>query len=222
MALHAQLRPWYFKPQERAAAKAAGETTYFTGRPCKFGHVVNRVTASGSCVECAKANHRRSYKKRIAANPNWFKEQYAKNPEYHRQKRKEYRLKNPEKERLISLASMQKRKPQKAAEERARQARKLKATPFWLTQQHREQMKAVYVSAQKTSDLAGFNCHVDHIIPLKGKDVCGLHVPWNLRIVSQSYNSRKSNSIDDGALFKPSLMGGVLVHSSALPWNWSK
>jgi 5-methylcytosine-specific restriction endonuclease McrA len=117
---------------------------------------------------------------------------------------------------------MQKRKPQKAAEERARQARKLKATPSWLTQQHREQMTAVYVAAKKTSDLAGFNCHVDHIIPLKGKDVCGLHVPWNLRIVSQSYNSRKSNSIDDGALFKPSLMGGFLVHNTALPWNWSK
>jgi hypothetical protein len=222
MALHAQLRPWYFKPQERAAAKAAGETTYFTGRPCKFGHVVGRVTSSGTCVECAKTNQRRSYKKRIAANPNWVKDQYAKNPEYHRQRRKEYRLKNPEKERLISLASMQKRKPQKAADERARQARKLKATPLWLTKEQLGEMKNVYVAAQKTSDLAGFKCHVDHIIPLKGKDVCGLHVPWNLRIVSQSYNSRKSNSIDDGAIFKPSLMGGFLVHSSALPWNWSK
>jgi hypothetical protein len=222
MALHAQLLPWHFKPQERAAAKAAGQTTYFTGRPCKFGHVVDRVTSSGSCGECSKANQRRNYKKRMAANPDWVKERYAKDPEYYRQKRKEYRLKNPEKERLSSIASMQKRKPQKAAEERARQARKLKATPSWLTQQHREQMTAVYVAAQKTSGLAGFKCHVDHIIPLKGKDVCGLHVPWNLRVVSQSYNSSKRNSIDDGELFKPSLMGGFLVHSSALPWNWSK
>lgn len=222
MTLHAQLRPWYFKPQERAAAKAAGKTTYFTGRPCKLGHIVNRVTSSGACVECARLSERRSRRKKIEANPNWSKERYAKNPEYYRQKRKEYRLKNPEKERLISLASMQKRKPQKAAAERARQARKLKATPLWLTKNQLAEMKNVYVAAQKMSALAGFNCHVDHIIPLKGKDVCGLHVPWNLRIVSQSYNSIKRNSIDDGAFFKPSLMGGILVHSSALPWNWSK
>lgn len=222
MAGHPQLRPWYFKPQERAAAKAAGETTYFTGRPCKLGHIVNRVTSSGSCVECARSSERRSHKKKMEANPNWGKERYAKNPEHFRQKVKEYRSKNPEKVRISRLASMQKRKPQKAAAERARQAKKLLATPSWLTSHHWDQMKNVYIMAKKTAELAGFNCHVDHIVPLKGDDVCGLHVPWNLRVVSQSYNSKKSNNIDDGILFEPSLMNGVLVHNSALPWNWSK
>jgi hypothetical protein len=76
-----QLPPWAFQPQERAFAKAAGEKTYFTGRPCKYGHVVQRCTSSGVCVECSKTIQKRTLQKKLALNPDWYKEQYAKNPE---------------------------------------------------------------------------------------------------------------------------------------------
>ncbi len=217
-----QLQPWVFKPQERAAAKAAGETTYFTGRPCKNGHVEPRHTSNGNCVECAKAMQKKTTTKRLLNNPDWYKQKYAENPEYHRQKSAKYRAENPEKSRESYLNSMRKRKPQKAANERARHARKLRATPPWLSKEHWKQMEKVYIAARETSILAGFDCHVDHIVPLVGKNVCGLHVPWNLRIVSRSYNSQKRNNLDDGVFFAPSLSGGILVHSSALPWNWRK
>ena len=217
-----QLQPWVFKPQERAAAKAAGETTYFTGRPCKNGHVAYRCTSNGTCVDCAKANEKKSRAKRIFENPDWHKQQYAANPDYHREKSAAYRARNPERCRESYLNSMRKRKPQKAAAERARQAKKLQATPLWLTKEDFKQMERVYIEARKTTQLAGFDCHVDHIVPLNGKDVSGLHVPWNLRIVSRSYNSKKKNNLDESVFFAPSLSGGILIHKSALPWNWSK
>lgn len=222
MTVPKQLQPWAYKPQERAAAKAAGNTVYFTGRPCKHGHVTYRCTSSGSCVECANINEKKSRAKKLNANPDWYKQNYASSPEKFRASASKYRLNNPEKVRESGLVSMRKRKPQKAAAERMRQAAKLKATPHWLTKEHLRQIEKVYIAASQTSVLAGFPCHVDHVVPLNGDNVCGLHVPWNLRVVSQSYNSKKSNKLDEGVLFAPSRTGGILVHKSALPWNWSK
>jgi len=222
MTMPPQLQSYGFQPKERAAAKAAGKTMYFTGRPCKHGHVAQRQTASGACLECCKKTQHQNLKRRLAENPNLYKDKYAKDPEKYRQKAAQYRADNPEKNRQSYLNSMRKRKPQKAAAEMARHAAKLHATPSWLSKEDWKQMDAVYIAARQTSLHAGFNCHVDHIVPLKGKGVCGLHVPWNLRVVSQSYNSKKHNNLDDAILFEPSKSGGVLVHSSALPWNWRK
>ena len=217
-----QLQSYGFQPKERAVAKAAGQTTYFTGRPCKHGHVDFRCTASGTCIECSKLVQKRNLQKRLELNPNWYKENYAKNPESHKQRAANYRVKNPEKVRESYLSSMRKRKPQKAAAEMARQAKKIQATPPWLTKEDLNQIDAIYVCAKETTNLAGFDCSVDHIVPLRGKDICGLHVPWNLRVVSRSYNSKKHNNLDEAIFFAPSQKGGILVHNSALPWNWRK
>jgi 5-methylcytosine-specific restriction endonuclease McrA len=77
----------------------------------------------------------------------------------------------------------------------ARQAAKLNATPSWLTKDDWGEIEAVYIAARQTSLLAGFNCHVDHIVPLRGKDVCGLHVPWNLQVLPRRENIAKSNKL---------------------------
>lgn len=222
MTMPKQLQSYGFQPKERAVAKAAGQTTYFTGRPCKHGHISQRQTFSGTCLECSKLIQKKHADKRIADNPNWYKENYAKNPDAHKQKTAQYRTKNPDKVRECYLSSMRKRKPQKAAAEMARQAKKLQATPPWLNKEDLKQIDAIYVCAKETTNLAGFDCSVDHIVPLRGKDVCGLHVPWNLRVVSRSYNSKKHNKLDEAIFFAPSQKGGVLVHNSALPWNWRK
>lgn len=61
------------------------------------------------------------------------------------------------------------------------------ATPPWLSDEHIEQMKAIYERANSRHD------HVDHVVPLKHPLVCGLNVPWNLQVVGQRSNLQKSN-----------------------------
>lgn len=64
------------------------------------------------------------------------------------------------------------------------------ATPPWVCMR---EIRAVYLAAErKTIDL-GEQYTVDHIVPLRHPLVCGLHVPWNLRVMKASENFAKSN-----------------------------
>ena len=76
------------------------------------------------------------------------------------------------------------------AKSNAYRASKLNATPKWLTQEMKDEIVAIYEKARS------LGMEVDHIIPLKGKGVCGLHVPWNLQIISCSDNRKKSNKYE--------------------------
>lgn len=77
--------------------------------------------------------------------------------------------------------------------EAKRRASKLKATPPWLSEEHKKQIDGVYWLAQDLRSVTGEAYHVDHITPLKGKNVCGLHVPWNLQVLPADINLSKSN-----------------------------
>jgi hypothetical protein len=75
-------------------------------------------------------------------------------------------------------------------------AAKLNATPRWLTKEHWDQINYQYGKCHLLSQQTGVSCHVDHIIPLQGKSVCGLHVPWNLQILIAEDNIKKSNKVN--------------------------
>lgn len=76
-----------------------------------------------------------------------------------------------------------------------RHARKLKATPAWLSTEHKEAISLFYKKAKALSTHTSTQHHVDHIIPLKGKLVSGLNVPWNLQILTATENCKKSNKV---------------------------
>lgn len=86
-------------------------------------------------------------------------------------------------------------KPKRAALENKRRALKLKATPPWLTKEQLSQIEAIYWLARLQYELTDEKYHVDHIVPLKGKTVCGLHVPWNLQVLPAKENISKGNKI---------------------------
>ena len=68
-----------------------------------------------------------------------------------------------------------------------RRAAKLNASPSWVTKEEQDVIKELYKQAQEQG------MHVDHIVPLQGKTVCGLHVLANLQLLSPTDNLSKSN-----------------------------
>lgn len=75
-------------------------------------------------------------------------------------------------------------------------ASRLKATPAWLTDEQLKDIERIYETCPK-----GYE--VDHIIPLQGKEVSGLHVAWNLRHLPARLNKRKSNRLDHQECLTP-------------------
>jgi len=71
-----------------------------------------------------------------------------------------------------------------------RRSAKLNATPGWLTPTQLAEIDGIYLYASI------FGLTVDHIVPLRGKTVCGLHVPWNLQPMTAQENYRKGNRIE--------------------------
>jgi hypothetical protein len=72
----------------------------------------------------------------------------------------------------------------------------LNRTPSWLTEEDLWMIEEVYQFAAYRTQQFGFTWHVDHIIPLRGKIVSGLHVPTNLQVIPQIENQRKTNKFE--------------------------
>jgi transcriptional regulator with XRE-family HTH domain len=68
--------------------------------------------------------------------------------------------------------------------------------PAWLTPY--QEIEYFYSTARTRTAMSGIPHVVDHIVPITGKNVSGLHVPWNLRIITREENSRKNNKVSNG------------------------
>lgn len=100
---------------------------------------------------------------------------------------------NPEKVSIKTAKYRDKNPAYFLAKNAKDKAMKLQRTPKWLNNLHYEQIKMFYAAAVSLSKEIGIKFDVDHIIPLKGANVSGLHVPWNLQVMTSSENRRKKN-----------------------------
>ena len=189
-------------PKTRKEAQDIGAKYYFTGEPCKHGHIAPRKT-KGACVECMKIEWQQAAEKRA----DYFRE-YNKSEAGQQAKRKYYEA---NKENVIARAQARpdedKRRYKKTHKVNnpdmykemtsLRRRRFRDATPKWLTENQKMEIRLKYRLAIELSRATGERHAVDHIIPLHGESVCGLHVPWNLQVLTQKDNLAKYNRLVD-------------------------
>jgi hypothetical protein len=167
----------WFRPSIRQNAKRDGQPRYFTGLPCKYGHLAERFTVDGQCVNCGKAK----VVKYREVNKDDINERRRNNKEPNSQSSKRWAKANAG---VVNAWNAK------------RYASKKQRTPAWLTETDFERIKNEYRVAALLSKITNTTWHVDHIIPLQGKNVSGLHVPTNLRAIPSVENIRKRNSYE--------------------------
>lgn len=114
--------------------------------------------------------------------------------------RKRYYEANKEKQHTWTMGWVRKNRAVVNARNMEYHTKKVLGTPTWLNDSMRSDIQQYYMRANELTKSTGVKYHVDHIVPIRGKDVCGLHVPWNLRVITASENVRKSNKNIEGLL----------------------
>jgi hypothetical protein len=148
------------------------------------------------------AHHLEKRRKRAELNKAYYAENrerlldqkkgyYAENREAIRGKQKAYREENIE-----SYRERDSRRYRENLAAMAQGGRARRSAPPWLTREQWKQMADIYELARRATEKTGILHVVDHIYPLKGRTSCGLHVPWNLRIVTNQENILKHYQID--------------------------
>jgi hypothetical protein len=220
---------------ERAAAKAAGLTTYFTGKPCPKGHISPRSTARGYCLQCHNELRQRIRAKRpgyrtraeITADTNRpmrrckaCKNEFPATDEFFVTLRKvqpsgtvtvgfarecrpcrnkrfaTYYAGNREAQIIRSIDYVREHPIAKRNRDMIRYMRRKKRNgcPPWVDQ---KQLETIYAIADYLTKKTGIPHEVDHYYPLMHKKCCGLHVPWNLRVITQAANQAKGNRLPE-------------------------
>ena len=154
-----------------------------------------RHKATNEIWRKAKHEHLKTYSAIYrATNPEKIKAANTRWLETHREEQKtrraEWRKNNPEKTKT-SNAVWQKENPEKVcAKTQKRNAHKLQAIPAWANAFF---MEEIYDLAQRRTKATGFKWHVDHIVPLQSRLVCGLHWEGNMQVIPAIENIKKHN-----------------------------
>lgn len=115
---------------------------------------------------------------------------YSKDPKKFLERNKAYYQANREKVASQALAYRKENKDRFSLLAAERNSRRRTATPSWV---NGEAILSFYRESRMLTKLTGVKHEVDHIVPLQSVLVCGLHVPWNLRVVTKRENAKKSN-----------------------------
>lgn len=193
---------------KRAEAKAQGLKFYRTGKPCKHGHLSDRYTSTAICVTCVQLAGVDRYKNNREAQYEAWRKWYELNKDVHNERVKRWQTVNKDKTRADAKAWVA-ANPEKVAAKTKRYreahpdkvaawaassvARRAKRVPKWLSEDDKWMLQEAYALAKQRTKMLGFVWEVDHIIPLRGATVSGLHVPTNIQVIPKAHNRAKRN-----------------------------
>lgn len=166
----------------RKDAQLQGLSHYFTGVPCVHAHIAMRRVNDRVCLECDKST--KASRRTTVANEqvkNTRRKSYQKHKEAALAAKKIYRAEN--KGKINALCT-------------ARKIVVKQRTPKWLTDFDRLKMSCLYQLAAMYTRENSEPWHVDHVIPLQGVTVSGLHVPSNLQVIRGIDNIKKKNKYE--------------------------
>lgn len=209
-------------------AKRLGIRYYYCGRTCRRGHMSPHYTVSGDCIACTLERRAAVRARSAAELRQAERDRRLRDPEKSKEAKRRQRAEDPDKvrrwDRARHLRDHEKRSaankrwrennPERA-KENARRWQKLNpasrvracalrreklrnATPKWLTPEQIAAIYAIYAAAERLTKETGVRHDVDHILPLRHRLCCGLHVPWNLQILTRDANKKKGNTMPLG------------------------
>lgn len=201
----------------RTVAREKGELVYIPEAPCARGHTLRR-TSDGTCTECRLITERaRTVANRETYNARKKRERQGHLPELAAKmrtrraqesaeikrvrlerakvKQREWRAKNPQHAGAQAAKRVYKQNNvgKVNADTAKRRTAKMQRTPAWLTADDFWILEQAYELAALRTKLLGVQFHVDHILPLQGKYVSGLHVPTNVQVIPWRDNVSKAN-----------------------------
>ena len=201
----------------RQQAKALGLPTCYGSLCAKHPELGGLRRVSGACAECAKdmlrksrasnaertqAQRRKDYLKG-RAKPEVVERKKQSDAQYRKANKEKFRASiiawgknNPEKVRLYAKRVRQNNPGAKNADTAKRRYAKIQRTPAWLTEDDFWMLEQAYELAALRSKMFGFQWHVDHIVPLQGEIVSGLHVPTNVQVIPGFENVSKGNKFE--------------------------
>ena len=219
---------------KRSVAKEFGLLRYYTGKPCKRGHIAQRLVSIGHCYECLRevqtdpklvAHKKQRYAENkeavLAVCKVWrennkerkqenSKKWYAANRSKVIENTRRWREQDPQRARLLNQTvylknwERNRERNRKWAKENShseralkaeKRALKRKASPLWSRDLTRFVFEEACDKAKMLEALTGFKWHVDHVVPIKGVNVVGLHVWYNLQLLPAALNLFKGNKL---------------------------
>lgn len=188
-------------PRTRKEAKELGVMFFYTGQPCKWGHIAPRYVSSNGCCVCREESWQRHYKENreelIKKRVKYEIERFKNDPEFRERERtrlKKYFSKNPEKKKEANDKYSEKYPERRRDSWAKKNYKRKKAVNAYSSDELTEfAFSEARELCRMREEVTGFNWDVDHVVPLISDKVCGLHKWTNFAVIPASVNRSKQN-----------------------------